>query len=358
MLGDEIIAVGRYERAPDTDEAEVAFVVADAHQGRGIGSVLLEHLAAAGRERGVKRFNAVVLAENSAMVRVFRDAGYETKRHLEHGEVTLEFAIDETAMTEAVMREREQRAEARSIQRLLYPRSVAVVGASNEAGQDRPRACSRICCAAASTGRSTRSTPRRGMSAACLRTARCSTSPARSTSSSSPCRPRPSSTSSHECASRGVRGLVVLSGGFGERGDDDERAGGRARAARARRRGARERHARRRAELPRHHQHRRRPCALNASLAPFPPLAGRAGFFASPARSASRCSARRRAAASGCRRSCRRATAPTCRATTCCSSGRPTSAPTSSLMYLESFGNPRKFARLARRLGAGSRSSR
>ena len=134
-LGGEIIAVGRYERAPGTDEAEVAFVVADAHQGRGIGSVLLEHLAAAARESGIKRFQAVVLAENTAMIRVFRDAGYETTRHLDYGEVTLEFAVDETAVTEAVMREREQRAEARSIRRLLFPRSVAVVGASNDDGK-------------------------------------------------------------------------------------------------------------------------------------------------------------------------------------------------------------------------------
>ena len=138
-LGGEIIAVGRYERrrrpAPDA-AAEVAFVVADAHQGRGIGSVLLEHLAAAGRERGVERFDAVVLAENSAMMRVFRDAGYETTRHLEYGEVTLEF--DDR-------RDRGDRggdARARAAGRgpldrtgCCTPRSVAVVGASNDAGK-------------------------------------------------------------------------------------------------------------------------------------------------------------------------------------------------------------------------------
>ncbi|MFC7613849.1 GNAT family N-acetyltransferase [Actinokineospora soli] len=45
LLGDDIIAVGRYERLPDADSAEVAFVVEDAHQGRGLGSILLEHLA-------------------------------------------------------------------------------------------------------------------------------------------------------------------------------------------------------------------------------------------------------------------------------------------------------------------------
>jgi GNAT superfamily N-acetyltransferase len=99
LLGKQIVAVGRYERQPGTDEAEVAFVVADEHQGRGIGSVLLEHLAAAARECGIQRFQAVVLAENRAMVRVFRDAGYEIARQLEYGELTLEFDVAETATT-------------------------------------------------------------------------------------------------------------------------------------------------------------------------------------------------------------------------------------------------------------------
>jgi len=134
-LAGQIIAVGRYERHAGTDTAEVAFVVADAHQGRGIGSVLLEHLAAAAREVGLRRFIAVVLAENTPMIRVFRDAGYEITRHVEYGEVNLEFDVGQTSVTEAVMREREQRAEARSIARLLNPQSVAVVGASNDEGK-------------------------------------------------------------------------------------------------------------------------------------------------------------------------------------------------------------------------------
>ncbi|MDF3049202.1 MAG: CoA-binding protein, partial [Pseudonocardia sp.] len=92
LLGDEIIAVGRYEGLPgpgDVDvadpprSAEVAFVVRDDHQGRGLGSILLEHLSAAAREIGVRRFEAEVLAENHQMVRVFRDAGYQVSRQLE-----------------------------------------------------------------------------------------------------------------------------------------------------------------------------------------------------------------------------------------------------------------------------------
>jgi acyl-CoA synthetase (NDP forming)/GNAT superfamily N-acetyltransferase len=132
FLGDELIAVGRYERLGDSDSAEVAFVVEDAHQGRGIGSILLEHLAAAARERGLGRFVAEVLGENGQMVRVFRDAGYRVSRALEEGVLHLEFAIDQTEASVAVARSREQAAEARSVHNLLHPRSVAVIGASSE----------------------------------------------------------------------------------------------------------------------------------------------------------------------------------------------------------------------------------
>jgi acyl-CoA synthetase (NDP forming)/GNAT superfamily N-acetyltransferase len=137
-LGDDLVAIGRYDRAPEegaaagTDAAEVAFVVEDAHQGRGIGSVLLEHLAAAARERGVQEFVAYVLAENPTMVRIFLDAGYQVQREYESGLVHLSFPIEPTEQSVAVTYEREQRAEARSVERLLTPRSVAVIGASGD----------------------------------------------------------------------------------------------------------------------------------------------------------------------------------------------------------------------------------
>jgi acyl-CoA synthetase (NDP forming)/GNAT superfamily N-acetyltransferase len=131
VLGGQVIAVGRYDRTPGTDEAEVAFLVEDAHQGRGLGSVLLEHLAAAARERGITEFVAEVLAQNSRMVRVFQDAGYQAKREYEDGVVHLTFPIAQTETALAVAYEREQRSESRSIARLLTPSSVAVVGASN-----------------------------------------------------------------------------------------------------------------------------------------------------------------------------------------------------------------------------------
>ncbi|MEE1940924.1 GNAT family N-acetyltransferase [Streptomyces sp. TRM 70361] len=138
VVGGEFIATVRYDRIDHlgrpaslpADEAEVAFLVRDDHQGRGVGSALLEHIAACARERGVRRFVAEVLPANVKMVKVFTDAGYAQKRTFEDGTVHLTFGITPTEQSLAVMRAREQRAEARSVQRLLSPASVAVIGVS------------------------------------------------------------------------------------------------------------------------------------------------------------------------------------------------------------------------------------
>jgi len=132
-IGSEIIGVGRFDRVEPTS-AEVAFNISDAHQGRGIGSVLLEHLAAAARERGVRRFVAEVLPQNRKMMSVFRDAGYEVRHQFEDGVISLGFDLDPTEKSLAVMASREHRAEARSVHALLNPASVVLVGASRREG--------------------------------------------------------------------------------------------------------------------------------------------------------------------------------------------------------------------------------
>ncbi|MBG6218083.1 acyl-CoA synthetase (NDP forming)/RimJ/RimL family protein N-acetyltransferase [Arthrobacter sp. CAN_A6] len=132
--GSDILGIGRYDRLDDPQEAEVAFNVSDSHQGRGLGSILLEHLAAAARENGIRRFSAEVLPENRKMITVFAEAGYEVKRHFDDGVVMLSFDIDETARSRAVMEAREHRAEARSVAELMAPSTVAVIGASREWG--------------------------------------------------------------------------------------------------------------------------------------------------------------------------------------------------------------------------------
>jgi acyl-CoA synthetase (NDP forming)/GNAT superfamily N-acetyltransferase len=129
LVGGEMIAVGRYDTVTP-GEAEVAFLVEDAHQGRGIGQLLLEHLAQAGRERGVERFVAEVLPENQAMIHTFRDAGYKVASGYEDGVMMLEFPIDPTDTAIGVMEQREHRAEAASISTFFHPSSVAVIGAS------------------------------------------------------------------------------------------------------------------------------------------------------------------------------------------------------------------------------------
>lgn len=127
-------SAGRSAGRPVPDEAEVAFLVQDAHQGRGVASALLEHIAAVARERGIRRFAAEVLPANTKMIKVFTDAGYTQKRSFEDGVVRLEFDLEPTDRSLAVMRAREQRAEARSVQRLLAPGSVAVIGAGRRPG--------------------------------------------------------------------------------------------------------------------------------------------------------------------------------------------------------------------------------
>ncbi|GAA4472281.1 bifunctional GNAT family N-acetyltransferase/acetate--CoA ligase family protein [Enteractinococcus fodinae] len=134
LLGDELMGIGRYDRLGDSTEAEVAFNIADAHQGRGLGSILIEHLAAAGRENGLRTFTAEVLPENRKMLKVFQAAGFETSRSFEDGVVVVEFPIDPTARVRAVMEAREHRAEAQSIAELLRPESIAVIGASRQWG--------------------------------------------------------------------------------------------------------------------------------------------------------------------------------------------------------------------------------
>ncbi|MEU2132165.1 GNAT family N-acetyltransferase [Streptomyces sp. NPDC018352] len=141
-VGGEFIATVRYDRIDErgrpasapADQAEVAFLVQDAHQGRGVASALLEHIAAVARERGIRRFAAEVLPANNKMIKVFRDAGYTQRRSFEDGSVHLTLDLEPTAESLAVQRGREQRAEARSVQRLLAPGSVAVIGVGRTPG--------------------------------------------------------------------------------------------------------------------------------------------------------------------------------------------------------------------------------
>jgi GNAT superfamily N-acetyltransferase len=97
FLADEMIAIGRYERLAGGDEAEVAFAVADAHQGRGLATLLLEYLATYAVENGIVRFTADTLIGNRHMLDVFHAAGFrQSSRMIEYGVVHLTFDMKPT----------------------------------------------------------------------------------------------------------------------------------------------------------------------------------------------------------------------------------------------------------------------
>ena len=131
-----LAGVGAYELSGKPGVAEVAFAVPDDMHGRGIASVLLEHLVWQARQRGLGAFTAETLAENSAMLRIFADVGLPMKRRIAGDTVELTFPLpggqDDYRLgqyLEAVA-SRESRADVASLRPLLRPRSVAVVGAS------------------------------------------------------------------------------------------------------------------------------------------------------------------------------------------------------------------------------------
>ncbi|GLZ34155.1 GNAT family N-acetyltransferase [Lentzea sp. NBRC 105346] len=344
LLGDDIVAVGRFDRLNNGDSAEVAFVVEDAHQGRGLGSILLEHLAAAAKETGLSRFEAEVLAENGQMVRVFRDAGYQVKRAFEEGVLHLEFAIDPTDESITITKAREQSAEARSVHNLLHPRSVAVIGASTDHTKVGHAVLTNLLTADFAgpvypvnaehrSVRGVRAYPSvldipDDVDLAVVAV------PAASVDGVM-----------DACLAKGVKALVVVSSGFGETGPHGLSAERRL-AAEARAHGMRVVGPNALGVLNMDPKVR-----LNASLAPKLPKKGRTGFFCQSgalgtailANAASRglglstfVSAGNRADVSG---------------NDLLQYWETDPATDVVLLYLESFGNPRKFARLARRLG-------
>ena len=130
----EFIAWASYERWPGRDDADAAFQVDDTHHGKGIATLLLEHLAAIARANGIVRFTAEVLADNRPMLAVFSRAGWPVERRFESGVVDLDFSLDDTEEYLDSVERREQRADSRAMARLLLPRTIAVVGASDEPG--------------------------------------------------------------------------------------------------------------------------------------------------------------------------------------------------------------------------------
>lgn len=132
--GGRIVALAEYHRAVGRDEAEVAFVVDDAFQGRGLGTILLEHLASEARRHGVRRFGADALARNRRMLEVFQRAGFAETAALESGVVRVVLDIAPSPASVAAAEARDRQAVVASMRRLLQPRAIAVIGASRQPG--------------------------------------------------------------------------------------------------------------------------------------------------------------------------------------------------------------------------------
>lgn len=132
-LDESVIGLADYARsAAEPDRAEIAFTVEDAYQGLGLGGLLLEHLAAAARARGVEVFEAEVLDENLAMIRTFQSSGYRVEFGEPGSTQHIELAVDPRRQVLARSDRRERSAVQSSLHPIFAPRSVAVVGASRE----------------------------------------------------------------------------------------------------------------------------------------------------------------------------------------------------------------------------------
>ncbi len=135
-LAGELVGVACYEMGGTPDAAEIAFAVADHAHHRGVATLLLEHLVSIARDRGVRTFTAVVVAENYAMLNVFADAGLHARRELADGVTELAFDLPGDVADPGwgpyldAVAERESHADAASLRHIFAAGSVAVVGAS------------------------------------------------------------------------------------------------------------------------------------------------------------------------------------------------------------------------------------
>jgi ribosomal protein S18 acetylase RimI-like enzyme len=124
-LGDEIVGMASFDRAPDAEAADVAFAVDDLHHGRGLGTLLLEQLASVARDCGIRHFTADSLSTNRRVIRLFLDSGFEVERQADGAVVHVRFPLAWTPRLEGAVRDRAREAEARSIERLLGAAHVA-----------------------------------------------------------------------------------------------------------------------------------------------------------------------------------------------------------------------------------------
>jgi acetyl coenzyme A synthetase (ADP forming)-like protein len=222
-----LVALASYSRNPrHEDRADAAFVVADELQGHGVGTKLLEVLADAARAQGIRWFDADVLADNLRMLQVFSDSGLAMTQTLDAGVTRVSLSLARTPDVEAREARRARIAATASIRAVLAPRSVAVVGASRGRGKIGSEVLHNLV-ASGFTGRlcAVHPTARDIDGVPAWPTVR--DIPGDPVDLAVVCVPAGQVHQVVEdAASSGVRGLVVITAGFSETGDD-----GRAREA-------------------------------------------------------------------------------------------------------------------------------
>lgn len=215
---DKLVGVGRYWRDPDhPDVADVAFAVVDAEQGKGIATRLVRYLTDYARRHGVKAFRARVLSDNHVMIRVFRNAGYSMRREADEGFYTVEFPTVTSPEMQHADEVEEQRAIAASLMPIFYPNSIAVIGASRD-----PRSIGGRLFANLINGDFTGPVFPVNPTADVVRSVKAYSSvkdvPGRVDLALIVVPARHVIPVAEECAEKGVRGIVVISAGFSETG--------------------------------------------------------------------------------------------------------------------------------------------
>jgi acetyl coenzyme A synthetase (ADP forming)-like protein len=345
LLGDDAIGMASYDRTDGTDAAEVAFVVDDAHQGRGLGTLLLEHLAVIARAYGIDRFTANTLSHNRRMIQVFRDAGFGIERSREHGVVHIEFPIEPSEQLERAVERREHHAEARSVARLLEPKALAVIGAGRERG-NLGHEIFRNLLAGGFVG------PVHPIHPSARKIAGKRAHPRVTDVSGDvdvaivavPVRELPGVVA--QCAEKGVHGLVVISAGFAEAGSDGARAE-RELVATARRNGMRVIGPNCMGVANTSPQVR-----MNATFAPVVPPPGRIGFLSQSGALGIAILERAGELGLGISSFVSVGNKADISGNDLLQYWEEDPATDVILLYLESFGNPRKFSRIARRVSS------
>jgi acyl-CoA synthetase (NDP forming)/predicted GNAT family acetyltransferase len=340
--GGEIVAHGSYMKT-QPHRAEVALEVADSMQGQGLGTILVGHLAQAAAEAGISVFEADVMVGNYRMVKVFRDSGFPVSTRSADGTILVEFPTSLTAEALDRFERRDQIASVAALRRLLKPRSIAAVVGSGERGTFGGEVFHNLLMAGfpgpvhpVSPRPVVQSVPAYadlrqvpGEIDLAVVTVRAEEVPA----------------VARACGEKGVHALVVLSAGFAESGED-----GAARQSEllsiCRESGMRLIGPNCMGVINTDPEH-----LLNATFAPEPPPPGRAGFMAQSGALGLAVIDQAREMGLG--------------LSTFVSVGNRADISTNDLLeyweedpgtelvllYLESFGNPRRFARIARRVG-------